>query len=301
VYSTAYGRIAALNIDPIEKKPLFHFKPGARMLSLGTVGCNFNCLYCQNWDISHTRELSGEEILPKELVDMAINYGVDGITYTYNEPTIFMEYAIDVAKEARKKGLFNTFVTNGYMTPEAAELASKYIDAMTVDFKGNANTQFARKYISIFSDDPIFETLKVLKKNKVFIEITDLVVPNVGDSIDDAKRLISWILENLGPEVPIHFLRFHPDFKMLDLPLTPEKTLVKHYRLAKEMGMKYVYIGNMPGHKYENTYCPKCGALLIKRFIFDILEYNITDELKCPRCGEKINIVVKPEFTYRTV
>jgi pyruvate formate lyase activating enzyme len=296
VYSTAYGKIAALNIDPIEKKPLFHFKPGARMLSIGTVGCNFNCLYCQNWDLSHTRELFGEEILPKELIDMAINYGVDGITYTYNEPTIFMEYAIDVAKEARKKGLFNTFVTNGYMTPEAAELASKYIDAMTVDFKGNANTQFARKYISIFSDDPIFETLKVLKKNKVFIEITDLVVPNVGDSIEDAKKLVSWILENLGPEVPIHFLRFHPDFKMLDLPLTPEKTLVKHYKLAKEMGMKYVYIGNMPGHEYENTYCPKCGALLIKRFIFDILEYNITDELKCPRCGEKINIAVKPEF-----
>ena len=297
VYSTIYGKIAALNIDPIEKKPLFHFKPGASMLSIGTVGCNFNCLYCQNWDISHTREHFGEEIMPDKLVELGLKYKVDGITYTYNEPTIFMEYAIDVAKEARRHKLFNTFVTNGYMTPEAAELASNYIDAMTVDFKGDANTKFARKYITIFSDDPIFETLKVLKEKKVFVEITDLVVPKVGDSLDDAKKLIEWIRDNLGDETPIHFLRFHPDYKMMDIPATPVETLERHYKLAKELGMKYVYLGNVPGHKYENTYCPKCGTLLIKRFIFDVLEYNITNDLKCPKCGAKINIAVKPEIT----
>lgn len=296
IYSTIYGNIAALNIDPIEKKPLFHYKPGARMLSLGTVGCNFNCQYCQNWDISHTHEHIGNEIPKEKIIDTALKYGVDGITYTYNEPTVFMEYAIDVAKEARKHKLFNTFVTNGYLTPEAAELASKYINAMTVDFKGDANEAFARKYITIISENRIFDTLKVLKENKVFIEITDLVVPKIGDSLDDAKKLVEWIRDNLGKDTPIHFLRFHPDFKMMDIQQTPIETLEAHYKIAKEAGMDYVYVGNMPGHEYENTYCPKCHTLLIKRFIFDILEYNITDDLRCPKCGAKINIAVKPNI-----
>ncbi|MGC8699917.1 MAG: AmmeMemoRadiSam system radical SAM enzyme [Candidatus Micrarchaeia archaeon] len=296
IYSTIYGKIAALNIDPIEKKPLFHFKPGARMLSIGTVGCNFNCQYCQNWDLSHEHKPIGEEIMPGKLIELGLKYGVDGITYTYNEPTIFMEYALDAAKEAKKHKLFNTFVTNGYMTPESAELAAKHIDAMTVDFKGNASTGFARKYISVLSDDPIFETLKILKEKKVFIEITDLIVPKVGDSLEDAKKLITWIHDNLGPDTPIHFLRFYPAFKMQNFPETPAETLEKHHDLAKEIGMNYVYVGNVPGHEYENTYCPHCGALLIKRFIFDILEYNITDDLRCPKCGEKINIAIKPEI-----
>ncbi len=297
IYSTIYGKIIALNIDPIEKKPLFHYKPGARMLSLGTVGCNFNCQYCQNWDISHTHEHLGSNITPEQLVETALEHGAHGITYTYNEPTIFMEYAIDVAKLARKHKLFNTFVTNGYMTPEAAELASKYIDAMTVDFKGNASEAFARKYISIVSESGIFDTLKVLKEKKVFIEITDLVVPKIGDSLEDAEKLVKWVYNNLGPETPIHFLRFHPDFKMTNIEETPIETLEAHYNLAKKLGMKYVYVGNAPGHEYENTYCPKCHALLIKRFIFDILEYNITSDLRCPKCGEKINIAVKPNIS----
>ncbi|MGC8662199.1 MAG: AmmeMemoRadiSam system radical SAM enzyme [Candidatus Micrarchaeia archaeon] len=294
IFSTVYGKIAALNIDPIEKKPLFHFKPGARMLSVGTVGCNFNCQYCQNWDLSHEHEPMGKDIMPDELVKLGLEQSVDGLTYTYNEPTVFMEYALDVAKEARKHKLFNTFVTNGYMTGESAELAAKYIDAITVDFKGNANINFVRKYISILSDDPIFETLKILKEKKVFIEITDLIIPKVGDSLQDAKKLVLWIRDNLGPDTPMHFLRFYPEFKMQNIPETPIETLVEHHNMAKEAGMNYVYIGNVPGHEFENTYCPNCGALLIKRFSFDIVEYNITKELRCPDCGEKINIKIEP-------
>ena len=300
IYLIAYGNLAALNIDPIEKKPRFHVKPGASMLSVGTVGCNFNCLYCQNWDISRERNIGSKEIMPDYLVELGIQYAVDGITYTYNEPTIFMEYAMDVARISKKRGMFNTFVTNGYMTPEAVDAAAGLIDAMTVDFKGNANDKFAQKYIAIPSEEPIFESLKELKKKKIFVEITDLVVPKFGDSIDDARKLARWIYDNMGPDVPLHFLRFHPDYKMLDIPMTPVKTLEKHYAVAKEAGINYVYLGNVPGHKYENTYCPECGELLIKRFIFDIIEYRITDEGKCPKCGAKINIERKPSRSFKT-
>lgn len=295
IYLIAYGKLTAVNIDPIEKKPLFHYKPGSAMLSVGTVGCNYNCLYCQNWDISHERGISGYDVPPNELVETARNRDAEGITYTYNEPTIFAEYAIDAATEAKRYGLFNTFVTNGYMTPEAAGLLSKYIDAMTVDFKGNARTEFARKYISILSEETILQTLLELKKRHVFIEITDLVVPKVGDFIEDAEKLVKWIYDNLGPDTPIHFLRFHPDYKMLDFPDTPVKMLEKHYDLAKGIGMHYVYLGNVPGHKYENTYCPECGALLIKRFIFTITEYKITKDGRCPKCSAKINIIINPK------
>ncbi len=294
IYLIAYGKLTAVNIDPIEKKPLFHYRPGSSMLSLGTVGCNYNCLYCQNWDISHERGISGHDVPPEELVNTAVGNGADGITYTYNEPTIFAEYAIDTAILARKHGIFNTFVTNGYMTPEAANLLSKHIDAMTVDFKGNARTEFARKYISILSEEAIFQTLLELKKRHVFIEITDLVVPRVGDAPEDAEKLVKWIYDNLGPDVPLHFLRFHPDYKMMDFPETLLKTLEKHYEIAKRIGMRYVYLGNVPGHKYENTYCPECGTLLVKRFVFTIIDYNVTEDGRCPKCGAKINIVINP-------
>jgi pyruvate formate lyase activating enzyme len=295
IYSTAYGDIAAINLDPIEKKPLFHYMPKATMLSVGTNGCNFNCQYCQNWDLSHQRNALTHEISPEMLVEMAKKYKVDGISYTYNEPTIFIEYALDTAELAHKNGFFNTFVTNGYMTPEVIDIVSGKIDAMTVDFKGNANTKFTMRYISIISEQPIFSSLLALKEKKIFIEITDLIVPKVGDSLEDAKILISWIYDNLGPDTPIHFLRFYPSYKMQDFSPTPVTTLEKHYKLAKDIGMKYVYIGNVPNHKYENTYCPKCGNLLIERLNFDILNYYITKDQQCPKCGTKINIKINPK------
>jgi len=294
IYSTAYGEIAAINLDPIEKKPLFHYKPKATMLSLGTNGCNFNCQYCQNWDLSHQRDVKTTEISPELAVEMAKRYKADGISYTYNEPTIFMEYALDTAELAHKNKLFNTFVTNGYMTPEAIDVAAGKIDAMTVDFKGNANTKFAMRYISIISEQPIFSSLLAMKEKHMFIEITDLIVPKVGDSLDDAKILIKWIYDNLGPNTPIHFLRFYPHYKMQDFPPTPVATLERHYRLAKKIGMKYVYVGNVPNNKYENTYCPNCGNLLIERSGLDIINYNITEDKKCPKCGEKVEIMFNP-------
>ncbi len=295
IYLIAYGKLTAINIDPIEKKPLFHYRPGSAMLSVGTVGCNYNCLYCQNWDISHERGILGYDVPPSELVDTAIDRGVDGITYTYNEPTIFAEYAMDTAEIARRHGIFNTFVTNGYMTPEAVKLLSSRIDAMTVDFKGNAKTEFARKYISILSEEVILQTLLELKKRHVFLEVTDLIVPKVGDSAEDADKLVKWIYDNLGPDTPIHFLRFHPDYKMMDFPETPVKTLEKHYEIAKRIGMHYVYLGNVPGHRYENTYCPVCNTLLVRRFIFTITGYNITKDGRCPKCSSKINIIINPK------
>jgi len=289
LYSLVYGKVIALAIDPIEKKPLFHFHPGARVLSFGTIGCNFMCEYCQNWDISQMREeIVGEEISPERMVEIAINNKVDGITYTYNEPTIFMEYAMDVAKIAKKQKFFNTFVSNGFMSEESAEAAAKFLDAITIDFKGSGKKDFLIKYAHIPSEEPIFRTLQIMKEHKVHIEITDLIVPKVGDSIEDARKLIRWVVENLGEDVPMHFLRFYPAYRMLDFPITPTETLEKIIEVAKEEGVKYAYIGNIPGHKYENTYCPYCGELLIERYGFDILKNKIKNG-KCPKCGKKIS------------
>ena len=293
IYSTVYGKPSAINLDPIEKKPLFHFSPGSKVLSIGTTGCSFNCQYCQNWDLSRAElqeEEISKEIRPNEIVRMAKGAGASGISYTYNEPSIFLEYALDIAKLAHNEGLFNTFVTNGYMTVEAAKETKGLIDAATVDFKASANQGFARKYISIPSEEPVFETILELKKNNIFIEITDLIVPEVGDSIDDAKTLITWIKNNIGNETPLHFLAFHPDYKMLNLPSTSLKTLEEHYLLAKSLGMKHVYVGNADtGH--NNTYCANCNALLIKRNIFNVLKNNMIGNT-CPKCGTEVNIII---------
>ncbi|MCL4380906.1 AmmeMemoRadiSam system radical SAM enzyme [Candidatus Marsarchaeota archaeon] len=295
ICSTVYGKPYAVNVDPIEKKPLFHFNPGSKVLSIGTAGCSFNCQYCQNWDMSRAEAQEGEGetgngISPSGIVRMAKEAGAQGISYTYNEPSVFLEYALDIARLAHKAGLFNTFVTNGYMTIEAAMETKGLIDAATIDFKASANRGFARKYISIPSEEPIFETILKLKKNNTFIEITDLIVPEVGDSIDDAKKLIIWIKNNIGNETPLHFLAFHPDYKMLDLPNTSRKTLEEHYLLAKSLGMKHVYVGNAnAGH--DDTHCANCNALLIKRNVFNVLMNNMIENI-CPKCGAEANIKV---------
>ena len=293
IYSTVYGKPSAINLDPIEKKPLFHFNPGSNVLSIGTVGCDFNCQYCQNWDLSRAfthEEETSNEISPDKIVQMAKEEGTSGISYTYNEPSIFLEYVLDIAKLAHKAGLFNTFVTNGYMTVEAAKETRGLIDAATIDFKASANQGFARKYISIPSEKPIFDTILEFKKNNIFIEITDLIVPGVGDDMEDAKRLIVWIRDNIGNETPLHFLAFHPDYKMLNTLATSRKTLEKHYLLAKRLGMKHIYVGNTDVG-YNDTYCASCNALLIKRNIFNVLKNNMIKNT-CPKCGAEANIAV---------
>lgn len=292
LYLSVYGIVSAMHVDPIEKKPVLHMYPNSRILSISTTGCNYACAYCQNWDISQRRKAEGTRVSPGEIVDEAVRMGCRGIAYTYNEPTIFMEFAHDVGVLAKKRGLINIFVTNGFESDEAISMAKDFLTAATVDFKGNAGTQFYRKYISVPSAEPIFHTLEQMKKAGIHVEITDLVVPEVGDSLEDLRAMLSNIIDAVGYDVPIGFLRFHPDFKLLDLPPTPVKTLELHHDIAVKMGFKYVYIGNAPGHEYENTYCPGCGKMIVERYIFRTTKVMLTDEGKCRSCGYDTGIIL---------
>ncbi len=294
LYTLVYGLLTAANVDPIEKKPLMHYRPGSYVFSVSTVGCNFFCKFCQNWEISQSRlekGLYGQYISPKRSVELAIRNGADGISYTYNEPTVFYEYMLDTAKLAREKGLFNTMVTNGYMTPEALEELAPYMDAATVDFKGGANSDFYKNYMGVPDPKPIFETLKAMKEHNIFIEVTNLVVPNVGDYVEDIRALARWVVDNLGPETPFHLLRFYPHYKMTEQPPTDVKTLEKLAKVAKDEGLHYVYIGNVWGHPLENTYCPNCGYTVVERQGFYILKWNLDEDNKCPKCSANINII----------
>lgn len=287
-----YGKVIAGHIDPIEKKPVIHYMPGSSIYSIATTGCNWLCKYCQNYDISQRRKIEGVEMTPSEVVEKAKFYGAHGIAYTYNEPSIFMEFAKDCGIEAHKQGIFNIFVSNGYDTPESVNMMSKFLDCITVDFKGSGNQQFVRRYIGIPSSDPIFSTLKEIKlKTNIHIEITDLIVPEVGDSLESARNLCKFVYDELGEDTPVHFLRFHPDYKMMEFKSTPVLTLEKHYEVAKQIGLKYVYIGNVPGHKFENTYCPECGYLVIQRYGFNIDGWNLDHRNCCKQCGYTIPIV----------
>jgi pyruvate formate lyase activating enzyme len=251
-----------------------------------------NCRYCQNYDISQRRKIEGVEAAPQDMVSQALAYECEGLAYTYNQPTIFMEYARDVGRLARSKGLFNIFVSNGYDTPETVAMMDDFLDCITVDFKGSGETKFVRGYIGIPNADPIFQSLlEIKRRGKVHIEITDLIVPRVGDSLDAADKLCRWVYNNLGPDTPVHFLRFHPDYKMMDFPWTPVKTLEQHVSIGRRAGLNYVYIGNVPGHPDESTYCPGCKSVLVKRYGYDILEYNLDDKNRCKVCGYKTPIV----------
>ncbi|MDG6985588.1 MAG: AmmeMemoRadiSam system radical SAM enzyme [Nitrososphaerota archaeon] len=292
LYLLVYGRVMAGHIDPIEKKPVVHYRPGSKIFSLATSGCNWLCRYCQNYDISQRRKIEGTEAAPGDMVAQAVAHGCEGMAYTYNQPTIFMEYARDVGKLARSKGLFNIFVSNGYDTPETVAMMDDFLDCITVDFKGSGETKFVRSYIGIPDAGPIYQTLKeIQRRGKVHIEVTDLIVPGVGESLEEAAKMCRWIYDNLGPDTPVHFLRFHPDYKMMDLPWTPVETLEKHVRVGRDAGLDYVYIGNVPGHPDESTYCPGCKSVLIKRYGYEILEYNLDQNSKCKTCGYKTPIV----------
>lgn len=298
LYTVVYGLLTAVNLDPIEKKPLMHYMPTSQVLSISTVGCNFFCQFCQNWEISQSRlekGLYGRQFTPEDIVRIALEVGADGVTYTYNEPTIFYEFMKDTAMLAKREGLFNTMVTNGYMTPEAVDDLGSYMDAATVDFKGGANKDFYRKYMFVPDPEPIFETLLAMKDKGWWIEITNLVVPEVGDREEDVQRLARWIVENLGDEVPFHLLRFHPDYRLQHLPPTPVETLERLAKVAKDEGLKYVYIGNVWGHPLEHTYCPRCGYPVIERYGFSVTAWRLTNDNRCPRCGYKINVIGKPK------
>lgn len=292
LYLLVYGKVITAHIDPIEKKPLSHFMPGSSVFSIATTGCNWMCKFCQNYDISQRKKVEGIDLEPKEVVDLALSYDSDGIAYTYNEPLIFLEFAKDVGVLARKKGLYNVFVSNGYATPEAVDMLKLFLDGITVDIKGNGKRDFLRKYVGILDPEPIFQTLIELRdKTNVHVEITDLIIPEVGDDLESARRLSRWIYDNLGPDVPLHFLRFYPNYLMSNLPPTPIETLVKHYEVAKNEGLNYVYTGNTPGHPLEDTYCPSCGKVVVKRYGYEILEWHLDEQNRCEYCGEPIAIL----------
>ncbi len=287
----AYGRVIAGHVDPIEKKPAVHFHPGSKVFSIATTGCNWLCKYCQNYDISQRRRIEGREMSPEDVVDAAQECGADGIAYTYNQPTIFIEFARDVGVEARRRGLYNVFVSNGYDTPQAVEMMGEFLDCITVDFKGSAEPGFTRRYIGVPDPQPIFDTLlEIRDRTSIHIEITDLIVPRAGDNPEYAEKLCAFVHDELGAETPIHFLRFHPDYKMTEFEATPVETLERHHRIAKEAGLEYAYIGNVPGHPLEHTVCPGCGDIAIKRHGFDIREWNLDGRNRCKKCKRQLPI-----------
>ncbi|MEM1611998.1 MAG: AmmeMemoRadiSam system radical SAM enzyme [Desulfurococcaceae archaeon] len=291
LYTTVYGILTAANADPIEKKPLMHFHPGACVFSISTAGCNFYCKFCDNWVLSQSRRdrIFGEPYEPEDVVEQAKRSGCHGLSYTYNEPTIFFEFVQDTAKIAKKEGLFNTMVTNGYITPEAIRELKGLMDAATVDFKSGGNKEFYRKYMGVPDPEPIFESLLEMKKEGLWIEVTNLVIPEVGDKVEDVKKLAKWIAENLNEETPFHLLRFHPDYLLRDLPSTPISTLEKLAKTAMECGLKHVYVGNVWGHPLENTYCPKCRTLVVERAGFFVSKWKLKNDFTCPSCGYRLN------------
>ena len=289
-----YGRVIAGHIDPIEKKPVTHYKPGSEIFSISTTGCNWLCQYCQNYDISQRRKIEGVEMTPEQVVETAARYGSQGIAYTYNEPSIFIEFARDCGIEAHNRGIFNIFVSNGYDTPESVNLMGQFLDCITVDFKGSGEQKFVRRFIGIPDSNPIFQTLKEIRdKTNIHMEITDLIVPQVGDNLESATKLCRFVYDELGPDTPIHFLRFHPDYKMMEFDSTPIETLEKHHAIAKNEGLKYAYIGNVPGHPLEHTYCPQCNNIAIKRYGFSIQSWNLDANNACKNCGYPIPITGK--------
>ncbi len=286
-----YGKVITGHVDPIEKKPVTHYRPGCKIFSIATTGCNWLCKYCQNSDISQRRKVEGIDMTVDDVVNLALEYGSQGIAYTYNQPSIFIEFARDCGLAARKKGLINIFVSNGYDTPETVKMMGEFLDCITVDFKGSAEPEFTRKFIGIPDPQPIFDTLiEIRDKTDIHVEITDLIIPQVGDNLEYARKLSKFVLDEFGPEMPIHFLRFHPDYKMMEYEPTPVKTLEKHYQIAKSEGLKYVYLGNVPGHQWEHTYCSECKNIVVKRYGFDIQGWYMDKDNKCSFCGNQIPI-----------
>jgi len=294
LYSLNYGHAIGMAVDPIEKKPFYHFWPGSQAFSFATVGCNFRCLHCQNWDISQAspEEFPTPYIPPEDLVKEAESFGTRIIAYTYTEPTIFYEYAKDTGILAREKGLLNVFVTNGYTGQDAIKDAAKnFLDAARIDLKGDEE-----HYLKIAGGvvlDKVLDTIRDYYKTGMHVEIITLVIPGDNDNREFVTRMAEFLRTELSDEVPWHFTRFYPAYKMMDVPETSVEALEKMYDWAKEEGMKYVYIGNVPGHRYNHTYCPKCGKMLIERNGFGVKRSNLVGkqgEYKCPVCGTRIPI-----------
>jgi len=286
--SLGYGRSTGFAVDPIEKKPLNHYLPGTPILSFGTAGCNLGCRFCQNWSISKARldDAGSVDVSPDDVCDLAQRQGCPSIAFTYNDPVIFAEYVIDVSQAAHQRGLRSVLVTAGYVTEEARGPLYEHADAANVDLKGF--TEDFYKKITFSHLEPVLDTLKWLKREtKVWFEITNLMIPGLNDAPAETRSMCEWIMAELGPDVPLHFTAFHPDFKMLDRPHTPAATLRGARQIAREIGLHYVYTGNVHDPDGQTTYCPGCGEALIVRDWYQILAYKIRNQ-SCPSCGTRI-------------
>ncbi len=286
---TSYGRASGFIADPIEKKPLNHFYPGSSVLSFGTAGCNLGCRFCQNWDISKAKETDRltDTASPDDVAAAALQSGCLSIAFTYNDPVIFAEYAIDTAIAAHERGLRTVAVTAGYITRAARSDFFRHMDAANVDLK--AFTSDFYKTLCYAKLDPVLENLIWLtRETEVWLEVTTLLIPGQNDSSDEISRLCDWFVENLGDEVPLHFTAFHPDFKMLDIPHTPPATLFRARRQAHAAGLKHVYTGNISDIEGQSTYCASCNVRLIERNGYDVGEWALEPSGACWNCGEKL-------------
>lgn len=289
LYSLVYGRVIARNLDPIEKKPFFHFLPGTMAYSIATVGCNFRCGNCQNYDISQMAKehgtIVGQKMSPEEIVSAAKRSNCSSIAYTYSEPTIFFEYALNIAKLAKKVGIKNIFVTNGYITREALNKIAPYLDAANIDLKSYTENFYQKNCGAHLQ--PVLNSIKLHKKLGIWTEITTLIIPTLNDTEEELRQIAEFIKKEAGPETPWHITAFHPTYKLIDLPPTTIPILRRAREIGLKVGLYYVYEGNVPGEEGENTYCHTCQKILIRRFGYRILENNIKDSV-CPFCGAKI-------------
>ncbi len=286
VVLTTWGRSSGYCVDPIEKKPLNHFLPGTPVLSFGTAGCNLTCRFCQNWDISKSRELDTlmDEAPPERIARAAEALGCRSVAYTYNDPVIFLEYAIDTARACRERGIRSVAVTAGYVCEEPRREFFQWMDAANIDLKGFTE-HFYRKLCTGHLA-PVLDTLVHLKHHSdVWFEITTLLIPGQNDSSQELRELSRWVMENLGPDVPLHFTAFHPDFRMRDVPATPPATLVRAREIAREAGVHHVYTGNVHDPEGQSTWCHACGELLIGRDWYVLSGWNLSDDGHCRSCG----------------
>jgi len=295
LYSLVYGKAVAIHIDPIEKKPFFHFLPGSYSLSVATVGCPFACKNCQNWDISQgpklTGKIEGEDVSPEEIVKMAKEYKVPSISYTYTDPVVFSEYALDTMKLAKKEGIKNAWVSNGFMSPESAKMVIPYLDADRIDVKSFSDDFYIKNCGGKLQ--PVLDTCKLMKKSGVWVEIITLVIPTLSDSEEMFRKIAGFIHDELGSETPWHVTQFSGaiSWKLQHLPDTPVETLKKAHQIGKEAGLKYVYTGNVPGLPSEDTFCPKCKTVCIDRTNYIIHRRDKAG--KCPKCGQDLDLILK--------
>jgi pyruvate formate lyase activating enzyme len=281
LYTFVYGNPCSINIDPIEKKPFYHFLPGTLAFSLATAGCSLRCKYCQNHDISqHPPEaLQSYDAPPQAIVGASVQEGAQSIAYTYSEPVVFYEYMLDTARLARRAGLRNTVISAGYVNPEPLRELCRTVDAIKIDLKGN-NEDFYREVCG-GTLEPVLAAIQTIHEMGVHLEIVNLVVPSLNDDPSELRALVEWVMDTLGPDVPLHFSRFHPAYQLTNLPLTPVETLEAARQAALDVGLHYVYLGNVPGHEGNHTYCPTCGQMIIERAGMATMSMNMIDS----RCG----------------